>query len=185
MGPFVSPTRIAVFLHLFASEGWVIAKTLAIAVDKEEAAEEMLHLLRRAEFGVDSHIGIWDHALVEDLFVLQGVVVEEIQQTLNHLRQWRLELDNRAGFEGLVVTVDSPVPYLLSDLLGIIQVEMGKLDKSTSTAPFMRLKTKIEELRADPRYNFMFSGMLVGDTMASHEDDQIVVDLAGGVFIAF
>ena len=34
------------------------------------------------------------------------------------------------------------------------------------TRPIMRLKTKIDELRADPRYSFMFSGMLVADTMA-------------------
>ncbi len=65
------------------------------------------------------------------------------------------------------LTVDSPVPYLLSDLTTIIQNEMGKLDKSTNTAPFQRLKTKIDEIKADPRYSFMFSGMLVGDTMAS------------------
>ncbi|MEQ1508810.1 MAG: DUF87 domain-containing protein [Sphingopyxis sp.] len=74
---------------------------------------------------------------------------------------------NKASEGVSKLTVDSPVPYLLSDLLNIIQLEMGKLEKSTSTAPFMRLKGKIEELRADPRYNFMFSGMLVGDTMAS------------------
>ena len=74
---------------------------------------------------------------------------------------------NKAAENVSKLTVDSPVPYLLSDLLNIIQTEMGKLDKATSTAPFMRLKSKIEELRADPRYNFMFSGMLVGDTMAS------------------
>ncbi len=43
---------------------------------------------------------------------------------------------------------------------------MGKLDKATTTAPYMRLKGKIDKLKADPRYNFMFSGMLVGDTMA-------------------
>lgn len=64
------------------------------------------------------------------------------------------------------ITVDSPIPYLLSDLTNIIQTEMGKLDKATSSAPFMRIKTKIDELKADPRYQFMFSGMLVGDTMA-------------------
>jgi uncharacterized protein len=64
------------------------------------------------------------------------------------------------------LTVDAPIPYLLSDLTNIIQTEMGKLDKATNSAPFMRLKGKIEELKADPRYNFMFSGMLVGDTMA-------------------
>jgi uncharacterized protein len=63
------------------------------------------------------------------------------------------------------LTVDAPIPYLLSDLTNIIQNEMGKLDKATNTAPFMRLKGKIEELKSDPRYNFMFSGMLVGDTM--------------------
>ena len=64
------------------------------------------------------------------------------------------------------ITVDSPIPYLLSDLTNMLQDEMGKLDKATNTAPYMRIKTKIEELKADPRYQFMFSGMLVGDTMA-------------------
>ena len=63
------------------------------------------------------------------------------------------------------ITVDSPIPYLLSDLTNNIQNEMGKLDKATSSAPFMRLKSKIDELKVDPRYQFMFSGMLVGDTM--------------------
>ena len=63
------------------------------------------------------------------------------------------------------ITVDSPIPYLLSDLLSILNNEMGKLDKASSSIPYMRVKTKIEELRADPRYQFMFSGMLVGDTM--------------------
>jgi uncharacterized protein len=64
------------------------------------------------------------------------------------------------------ITVDSPIPYLLSDLSNEIQNEMGKLDKATNSAPYQRLKTKLDELKADPRYQFMFSGMLVGDTMA-------------------
>ena len=69
--------------------------------------------------------------------------------------------------EGLgKITVDAPIPYLLSDLSSILQNEMGKLDKATSTAPFIRIKSKLDELKGDPRYQFMFSGMLVGDTMA-------------------
>ena len=64
------------------------------------------------------------------------------------------------------LTVDAPIPYLLSDLTNILQNEMGKIDKASTSAPFMRLKGKIDELKNDPRYNFMFSGMLVGDTMA-------------------
>lgn len=63
------------------------------------------------------------------------------------------------------ITVDSPIPYLLSDFGNILQDEMGRLDKATSTAPYMRIKTKLDEIKADPRYQFMFSGMLVGDTM--------------------
>ena len=63
------------------------------------------------------------------------------------------------------VTVDSPIPYLLTDLHTILVNEMGKLDRAGDSLPFQRLKTKIEELRSDPRYTFMFSGMLVSDSM--------------------
>ncbi|MEO6041097.1 MAG: DUF87 domain-containing protein [Croceibacterium sp.] len=73
---------------------------------------------------------------------------------------------NRLAQELGKITVDSPIPYLLSDLTNLIQDEAGKLDKATSSAPYMRLKTKIDEIKSDPRYQFMFSGMLVGDTMA-------------------
>jgi DNA helicase HerA-like ATPase len=69
--------------------------------------------------------------------------------------------------EGIAkLTVDSPIPYLLSDLTSNIQAEMGRLDKAGDSAPYMRLKTKIDEIKSDPRYSFMFSGMLVADTMA-------------------
>ncbi len=73
---------------------------------------------------------------------------------------------NRLAEDIPQLTVDSPIPYLLSDLLSFIQTEMGHLDSANDTAPYMRLKSKIEELKADPRYSFMFSGMLVADTMS-------------------
>jgi len=65
------------------------------------------------------------------------------------------------------VTVDSPIPYLLTDLNQILVAEMGKLDRAGDTTPYQRLKNKLDELRADPRYTFMFSGMLVSDSMGS------------------
>ncbi|WNO54276.1 ATP-binding protein [Stakelama saccharophila] len=74
---------------------------------------------------------------------------------------------NRMAQEIGKLTVDSPIPYLLSDLTNIIQLEMGKMDRAGDTAPYLRIKTKIEEIKNDPRYSFMFSGMLVADTMAS------------------
>jgi hypothetical protein len=87
------------------------------------------------------------------------------------------------------VTVDSPIPYLLADLNTIIVNEMGKLDRAGDTLPFQRLKTKLDELRADPRYTFMFSGMLVSDSMGgllaklfrlpSHGRPISIVDVSG------
>ncbi len=65
------------------------------------------------------------------------------------------------------VTVDSPIPYLLTDLSQVLTAEMGKLDRAGDTTPYQRLKNKLDELRADPRFTFMFSGMLVNDSMGS------------------
>ncbi|WP_083500222.1 ATP-binding protein [Sphingomonas endophytica] len=73
---------------------------------------------------------------------------------------------SRAGQEIAKLTVDAPIPYMLSDLTQLIQLEMGKMDRAGDTAPYLRLKNKIDEVRADPRYGFMFSGMLAGDAMA-------------------
>ena len=75
-------------------------------------------------------------------------------------------MKNRLAEQMGKITVDAPIPYLLSDLTTILQNEMGKLDKAGSSAPYMRVKYKIDEIKGDPRYQFMFSGMLVGDTMA-------------------
>ena len=87
------------------------------------------------------------------------------------------------------VTVDSPIPYLLTDLNTVLVNEMGKLDRAGDTQPFQRLKTKLDELRADPRYTFMFSGMLVSDSMGgflaklfrlpSHGRPISIVDVSG------
>jgi hypothetical protein len=89
---------------------------------------------------------------------------EDVDILAKCLLQSRMK--NRLAEQMGKITVDAPIPYLLSDLTTTISNEMGKLDKAGSTAPYMRLKTKIDEIKADPRYQFMFSGMLVGDTMA-------------------
>ena len=75
-------------------------------------------------------------------------------------------LKNRMAEDLGKITVDSPVPYMLSDLSAALNKEMGELEKASGTAPYMRIKAKLDEVKSDPRYRFLFSGMLVGDTMA-------------------
>jgi DNA helicase HerA-like ATPase len=64
------------------------------------------------------------------------------------------------------VTVDTPVPYRLEDLIRLIDERMGKLENRSTWARYHRLITRIETARNDPRYGFMFDNANVGgDTM--------------------
>ena len=54
------------------------------------------------------------------------------------------------------ITLDSPVPYRIRDVLKLIDHEMGKLENSNNLQPYKRLKRRIATLIADPRYQFIF-----------------------------
>ena len=64
-------------------------------------------------------------------------------------------------------TIDTPVPYLIQDLLSLIDDRMGKLENRSSRMAHHRLAQRIEAVRNDARYAFMFANANVGgDTMA-------------------
>jgi DNA helicase HerA-like ATPase len=56
--------------------------------------------------------------------------------------------------------VDTPTPFRVSDLLRFIDEGMGRLDKPDTSMPYLRLKTRLESLRDDRRFAFMFSDWL-------------------------
>ena len=65
-------------------------------------------------------------------------------------------------------TADTPAPYLMQDLLALIDERMGKLENRSSRMTHHRLTGRIETLKNDPRYAFMFANATVGgDTMAT------------------
>ncbi|MFO1184552.1 MAG: DUF87 domain-containing protein [Bauldia sp.] len=72
-------------------------------------------------------------------------------------------LDSRlTGF-----TVDAPVPYRIEDLVQLIDERMGRLENRTLRGRYLRLMSRIEAVRNDPHYRFMFDNANVGgDTMA-------------------
>lgn len=64
-------------------------------------------------------------------------------------------------------TADTPVPYRLVDLISLIDERMGKLENRSSRIVFHKLISRIETVKNDPRYAFMFDNANVGgDTMA-------------------
>jgi DNA helicase HerA-like ATPase len=64
-------------------------------------------------------------------------------------------------------TVDTPVPYRLMDMISLIDERMGKLENRSSRVIYSKLLSRIDTVRNDPRYAFMFENANVGgDTMA-------------------
>jgi DNA helicase HerA-like ATPase len=70
------------------------------------------------------------------------------------------------------MTVDTPVPYRITNVLQRISDAMGKLDNPHNVVPYLRLMSTIETLRHDRRYAFMFEGLSMRDNM-----DEIIADI--------
>jgi DNA helicase HerA-like ATPase len=62
-------------------------------------------------------------------------------------------------------TIDTPVPYVLQDLIALIDERMGRLENRVSRMHYHRLITRIEAIRNDPRHGFMFDNANVGGDM--------------------
>ncbi len=54
------------------------------------------------------------------------------------------------------ISLDSPVPYRIRDVVKLLDHEMGKLENANNLGPYKRLKRRIATLIADPRYAFVF-----------------------------
>ncbi len=59
-----------------------------------------------------------------------------------------------------VGTVDTPVPYRMSEVLSHLDRAMGALNRPESVAAFQTVKSRILALQADARYSFVFGATL-------------------------
>lgn len=57
-------------------------------------------------------------------------------------------------------TVDTPMPYRMSDVLSYLDRAMGALNRPESVAAFQTVKSRIIALQADARYSFVFGHSL-------------------------
>lgn len=64
------------------------------------------------------------------------------------------------------ITVDTPIPYSVRDIMRMLDDQMGRLDNKDSIATYRWVKARLEILRNDARYGFMFGGYTVRDSMA-------------------
>jgi uncharacterized protein len=65
-------------------------------------------------------------------------------------------------------SANTPVPYRLTDLIALIEERRGKLENRSLVLTYSRLLSRIETVRADTRYGFMFDAAATSsDTMAT------------------
>ena len=62
-------------------------------------------------------------------------------------------------------SVDIPTPYLISDIMHMLDTHMGKLGAQKDMSAFKRLKARIESISQDPRFDFMFGNLTVQDNL--------------------
>jgi len=86
---------------------------------------------------------------------------------IGYLQHRGSPLARRLDAKTVGYTVDTPVPYRLADLVGLLDERMGKLENRSLRMTYHRLITRLETIANDPRYAFMFENANVGgDTMA-------------------
>jgi DNA helicase HerA-like ATPase len=102
-----------------------------------------------------------------DVEVLRELIPIAKLRYMNNQRRERPALQRaREHVEPSTIGVDTPVPYRSSDLIGILDEHMGKLELRGELAPYKRLKARLEAINRDSRYAFMFGSLTVQDTMA-------------------
>lgn len=118
--------------------------------------EEIADAIFRGRAGPEDELDILADAIPE----AKATFAESRDQGASSLRRSEAET---GGY-----TVDTPVPYRLADLLGLIDRRMGKLENRALVPRYQRLLTRIETLANDPRHRFMFQGATSdGDNMAA------------------
>jgi DNA helicase HerA-like ATPase len=66
------------------------------------------------------------------------------------------------------ITVDTPVPYAMSDIIREIDRVVGGLESRGNIPSYLRIKARINALQADRRFGFMFDmGLVVRDDFAA------------------
>jgi DNA helicase HerA-like ATPase len=117
--------------------------------------EEFVDALYYGRPGVDDEVEI----LAEQIPIAKSLY--QSQRGLAERASLRRIDPRNAGF-----TVDTPVPYTMQDLLALIDERMGKLENRASRMRHHHLLSRIDGLRNDARYAFMFENANVGgDTM--------------------
>jgi uncharacterized protein len=120
--------------------------------------EEFADVLFRGRKPLDGEIDILRE------FIAVAKVRYNTPQTAN-VSNSLLKRSNTVENSGL--TSETPVPYRISDLIKIIDDELGKLDSKFSKSDMRSVMHRLDSMCHDPRFKFMFSKSTIEDNIES------------------
>jgi len=95
--------------------------------------------------------------ILHDLILKAKQLYDKMSKTGEMSSQVKIgDVEKDLGRGASYISLDSPVPYRIRDLLKLLDHEMGKLENSNNLPPYMRLKRRINTILNDPRYQFVF-----------------------------
>lgn len=107
------------------------------------------------------HLPLWLLDLEEAVRVLaRGGNEEDQEAQAAILKDVITRARRHAASDGALsgsITADTPAPYRVFDLLRFINEAAGRLDRADSAKAFLRLRARLESLRDDRRFAFMFA----------------------------
>ena len=135
MAHVIGQNQLDLPIWLFDFEETAELLTSDIKDQKREETEVLSEVILKAK-------QLYDRSLNSDGQISGQTKLEEIEKDLH-----------RAAAH---ISLDSPVPYRMRDVLRLLEYFMGRLENSDNLGPFKRLKRRIEILMSDPRYQFVF-----------------------------
>ncbi len=101
-----------------------------------------------------------------DIEILREIIPIAKARYMSNMRRDKTVARGRDVLIDNNIGVDTPIPYRISDLIGVLEEYIGKLELRGELAPYKRLKARLEAISRDPRYAFMFGSLTVQDNMA-------------------
>jgi len=139
-------------IWLFDFEETVELLTSEILDQKREETEVLTEVILRAK-------QLFDRAQNNPGQVNSQTKLEDIEKDLHRVAAH--------------ISLDSPVPYRMRDVLRLLDFYMGRLENSSNIATFKRLSRRIEMLMADPRFQFAFRNQVAPKSIR---------DITGAIF---
>lgn len=122
-------------LWMFDFEETVELLTSEIRQNRQEETEVLSEMITKAK-------RLYDRSLQKPNELTSETKFDDVEKELHR--------------SGSHISLDSPVPYRIRDVLRLLNHNMGKLENSDNLRPYKRLTRRIESLLNDPRYAFVF-----------------------------